>query len=92
MQSIFFSVIDEVSDQNMKNVHQDDDGFESLNGNVSSDNDKSAARTPVEKLKHKRELLTNNEERILWLEDSTSQQVSQPKFAGLICDKFYLNI
>ncbi|XP_043506621.1 protein phtf isoform X1 [Frieseomelitta varia] len=72
----------EVSDQNMKNVHQDDDGFESLNGNVSSDNDKSTARTPVEKLKHKRELLKNNEERILWLEDSTSQQVSQPKFSA----------
>ncbi|KAK1130231.1 hypothetical protein K0M31_018370 [Melipona bicolor] len=72
----------EVSGQNMKNVHQDDDGFESLNGNVSSDNDKSAARTPVEKLKHKRELLKNNEERILWLEDSTSQQVSQQKFSA----------
>ncbi|XP_068984724.1 protein phtf [Bombus flavifrons] len=69
----------EVSDPNIKNIHQDDDGFESLNGNVSSDNDKSAARVP-EKFKHKRELLKNNEERILWLEDSTSQQVLQSKF------------
>lgn len=91
MQSILLFVIDEVPDPNIKNIHQDDDGFESLNGNVSSDNDKSAARVP-EKFKHKRELLKNNEERILWLEDSTSQQVLQSKFSGLIFDKFYLNI
>lgn len=71
----------EVPDPNIKNIHQDDDGFESLNGNVSSDNDKSAARVP-EKFKHKRELLKNNEERILWLEDSTSQQVLQSKFSA----------
>ncbi|XP_033360977.1 putative homeodomain transcription factor isoform X2 [Bombus vosnesenskii] len=71
----------EVPDPNIKNIHQDDDGFESLNGNVSSDNDKSAARVP-EKFKHRRELLKNNEERILWLEDSTSQQVLQSKFSA----------
>lgn len=45
----------------MKHVHQDDDGFESLNGNVSSDNDKSTTQTTVEKLKQKRDLLKNNE-------------------------------
>lgn len=76
----------------MKHVHQDDDGFESLNGNVSSDNDKSTTQATVEKLKQKRDLLKNNEERILWLEDSTNQQVLQPKFSGLICNKFDLNI
>lgn len=90
MYSIFF-FIDEVPDQNMKHVHQDDDGFESLNGNVSSDNDKSTTQATVEKLKQKRDLLKNNEERILWLEDSTSQ-VLQQKFSGLICNKFDLNI
>ncbi|PBC34747.1 Putative homeodomain transcription factor [Apis cerana cerana] len=72
----------EVPDQNMKHVHQDDDGFESLNGNVSSDNDKSTTQATVEKLKQKRDLLKNNEERILWLEDSTNQQVLQPKFSA----------
>ncbi|XP_006618550.1 putative homeodomain transcription factor isoform X1 [Apis dorsata] len=71
----------EVPDQNMKHVHQDDDGFESLNGNVSSDNDKSTTQATVEKLKQKRDLLKNNEERILWLEDSTSQ-VLQQKFSA----------
>ncbi|XP_017761754.1 PREDICTED: putative homeodomain transcription factor [Eufriesea mexicana] len=73
----------EVPDQNIKNVHQDDDGFESLNGNVSSDNDKSAVRATMEKLKQKRDgLPKNNEEQILWLEDSTNQQVLQPKFSA----------
>ncbi|XP_017790476.1 PREDICTED: putative homeodomain transcription factor [Habropoda laboriosa] len=72
-----------VPDQNIKNVHQDDDGFESLNGNVSSDNDKSATRVTVEKLKQKRDtLLKSNEERMLWLEDPTSQQTSQLKFSA----------
>ncbi|XP_006618551.1 putative homeodomain transcription factor isoform X2 [Apis dorsata] len=70
-----------IPDQNMKHVHQDDDGFESLNGNVSSDNDKSTTQATVEKLKQKRDLLKNNEERILWLEDSTSQ-VLQQKFSA----------
>ncbi|OAD54154.1 Putative homeodomain transcription factor, partial [Eufriesea mexicana] len=60
-----------------------DDGFESLNGNVSSDNDKSAVRATMEKLKQKRDgLPKNNEEQILWLEDSTNQQVLQPKFSA----------
>ncbi|CAK9823743.1 Protein phtf [Anthophora retusa] len=73
----------DVLDQNIKNVHQDDDGFESLNGNVSSDNDKSAARVTVEKLKQKRDtLLKNNEECMLWLEDPASQQTLQPKFSA----------
>nr|XP_012150395.1 PREDICTED: putative homeodomain transcription factor isoform X3 [Megachile rotundata] len=73
-----------VPDQNMKNVHQDDDGFESLNGNVSSDNDKSAARTTVEKFKQKRDgLLKTNEDHILWPEDSTNQSaLLQPKFSA----------
>ncbi|CAL7938645.1 unnamed protein product [Xylocopa violacea] len=72
-----------VPDQNIKNVHQDDDGFESLNGNVSSDNDKSATRVTVDKLQQKRDgLLKHNEERVLWLEDSTSQQSLQPKFSA----------
>lgn len=65
-------------------MHQDDDGFESLNGNVSSDNDKTTARTAVQKLKQKRDaLLKNNEERILWLQESTNPQVVQPIFSGL---------
>ncbi|KOC65030.1 Putative homeodomain transcription factor [Habropoda laboriosa] len=64
-----------------QNLH--DDGFESLNGNVSSDNDKSATRVTVEKLKQKRDtLLKSNEERMLWLEDPTSQQTSQLKFSA----------
>ncbi|XP_034181176.2 putative homeodomain transcription factor [Osmia lignaria lignaria] len=74
----------DVPDQNMKNVHQDDDGFESLNGNVSSDNDKSAAQTTVEKFKQKRDaLLKTNEDHVPWSEDSTNKpSLLQPKFSA----------
>lgn len=34
---------------NVDGVHQDDDGFESLNGNVSSDNDRASLRPQVPK-------------------------------------------
>lgn len=78
----------------MKNVHQDDDGFESLNGNVSSDNDKSAAQSTVEKFKQKRDALRKtNEDHVPWSEDSTNQPaLLQPKFSGLICNKFHSNL
>ncbi|XP_043250245.1 protein phtf [Colletes gigas] len=73
------------SNQSIKNVHQDDDGFESLNGNVSSDNDKGIARATVEKFKQKKDIQhKNNEERNLRIENSTSQQILlQSKFSAL---------
>ncbi|XP_076626108.1 putative homeodomain transcription factor [Colletes latitarsis] len=73
------------SNQNIKNVHQDDDGFESLNGNVSSDNDKGIARATIEKFKQKKDVLhKNNEEHNLRIENSTSQQILlQSKFSAL---------
>lgn len=76
---------DDIPAQNIKNVHLDDDGFESLNGNVSSDNDKSTARTAVQKDKQKSDntLRKKNEERDLWFEDSSSQNILlQPKFSA----------
>ncbi|XP_031841863.1 putative homeodomain transcription factor isoform X2 [Nomia melanderi] len=61
-----------------RNVHQDDDGFESLNGNVSSDNDKGAAHAMLDKPKKKRDVLHKNND------DSASQQILlQPKFSAL---------
>ncbi|XP_053984270.1 protein phtf isoform X2 [Hylaeus volcanicus] len=75
--------------QNTKNVHLDDDGFESLNGNVSSDNDKGIARATTEKSKQKRDVLhKNNEDCNLRLEGSTTQQILlQPKFSALELSK-----
>ncbi|XP_054012677.1 protein phtf isoform X1 [Hylaeus anthracinus] len=75
--------------QNTKNVHLDDDGFESLNGNVSSDNDRGIARATTEKSKQKRNVLhKNNEDCNLRLEGSTTQQILlQPKFSALELSK-----
>ncbi|XP_076294244.1 protein phtf-like [Lasioglossum baleicum] len=62
----------------VRNVHQDDDGFESLNGNVSSDNDKGAVQAVLDKPKKRRDVLHKNDD------DSASQQILlQPKFSAL---------
>ena len=65
-------------DQTIKNVHQDDDGFESLNGNVSSDNDKGVARATVGNPKHRKDLLHKNKEKHI-----LRQNLLQPKFSAL---------
>ncbi|XP_015429600.1 PREDICTED: putative homeodomain transcription factor [Dufourea novaeangliae] len=62
----------------VRNVHLDDDGFESLNGNVSSDNDKGVARALVDKLQQKRGPLHESND------DSAGRQILlQPKFSAL---------
>ncbi|XP_076160025.1 protein phtf-like isoform X2 [Ptiloglossa arizonensis] len=73
------------SNQNTKNIHQDDDGFESLNGNVSSDNDKGITQTTIEKPKQKRDILhKSNEKSNLQMKGSTCQQILlQPKFSAI---------
>lgn len=71
----------DVSEQDISNVHQDDDGFESLNGNVSSDNIKSVAQVTVDKQK-KNELHKNSEEHTLWLEDTDNRQSVQQQFSA----------
>ncbi|XP_033216559.1 putative homeodomain transcription factor [Belonocnema kinseyi] len=58
-------------------VHQDDDGFESLNGNVSSDNEKEAAGPAIEKKAKKPEPKTNVVE-ITEQEFSVSRRFSAP--------------
>nr|XP_033332804.1 putative homeodomain transcription factor [Megalopta genalis]XP_033332805.1 putative homeodomain transcription factor [Megalopta genalis]XP_033332806.1 putative homeodomain transcription factor [Megalopta genalis] len=61
----------------IRNIHQDDDGFESLNGNVSSDNDKGAAQAMLDKPKKRRAVLHKNND------DSASQQtLLQSKFSA----------
>ena len=65
-------------DQTIKNVHQDDDGFESLNGNVSSDNDKGVARATVGNPKHRKDLLHKNKGKHI-----LRQSLLQPKFSAL---------
>lgn len=75
-----FNEVSTSPDQNIKNIHQDDDGFESLNGNVSSDNDRGLARATIEKPKHKKNMLAANSE-----EHMFQQILSQSKFSGLIC-------
>jgi len=77
---IFLSVTDDVPEEHVANIHQDDDGFESLNGNVSSDNDKVIGRVQ----RNKSQLdLAQSKDHMSWSEDNTSQQVSS-KNSGLI--------
>jgi len=76
----YFSLTDDVPEEHVANIHQDDDGFESLNGNVSSDNDKVIGRVQ----RNKSQLgLVQSKDHMSWSEDSTSQQVSS-KNSGLI--------
>lgn len=72
---------DDVSEERVANIHQDDDGFESLNGNVSSDNDKVGALVQGNKLRLG--LAQQNKDHLSWSEDSTNQQISS-KNSGLI--------
>lgn len=72
-----FNEVSTSPDQNIKNIHQDDDGFESLNGNVSSDNDRGLARATIEKPKHKKNMLAANSE-----EHMFQQILSQSKFSA----------
>lgn len=69
----------------MANIHQDDDGFESLNGNVSSDNDRVIGQGLMQGNRSRQRVMRQNKDRTSWSEDSTSQQVSLPlKHSGLI--------
>lgn len=65
-------------EEHVANIHQDDDGFESLNGNVSSDNDKVIGRAMVQGNRSRQGVVRQNKDRMSWSEDSTSQQVSLP--------------
>lgn len=70
-------------EERVANIHQDDDGFESLNGNVSSDNDKIMGRAVMQR-NRTREGIARQAENRMWLEDSSSQQSSLPsKHSGL---------
>lgn len=69
-------------EDHVANIHQDDDGFESLNGNVSSDNDKVIGRALVQGNKS-RLGLAQSKDHMSWSEDSTNQQISS-KSSGLI--------
>lgn len=67
---------DNVPEEHVANIHQDDDGFESLNGNVSSDNDKGIGRALVQENKSRLSLIQQSKDHMSWSEDSTSQQIS----------------
>lgn len=74
-------------EERVANIPQDDDGFESLNGNVSSDNDKVMGRAVVQRNRSREGIARRQtENRMSWLEDSSSQQtISLPsKRSGLI--------
>lgn len=75
-----------IPEERVANIHQDDDGFESLNGNVSSDNDRVMGRAIVQR-NRSRENVANqpkNHNRTSWLENDASQQVRLPtKHSGL---------
>lgn len=79
----FLSVTDDAPEEHVANVHQDDDGFESLNGNVSSDNDKVIGRALVQRNKSQLGIAQQSKDNMSWSEDSSSQQISS-KNSGLI--------
>ncbi|KAI4477709.1 PREDICTED: putative homeodomain transcription factor [Polistes canadensis] len=56
-------------------VHLDDDGFESLNGNVSSDNDRTVNIFVEEREREQMRVCGNKEENIFQLEASSSSKV-----------------
>ncbi|XP_011630278.1 putative homeodomain transcription factor [Pogonomyrmex barbatus] len=66
---------DDIPEEHVANVHQDDDGFESLNGNVSSDNDKVVGRALMQGNKSRLGAARQNKDH-MWSEDSTNQQIS----------------
>ncbi|KAL2712659.1 protein phtf isoform X5 [Vespula squamosa] len=74
-------------EENVENpdiVHQDDDGFESLNGNVSSDNDRTVNKFLQQTNRDQIKLCDNKEGNMFPLEASSSQQILlQPKYSGL---------
>lgn len=80
------SAIDDVPEEHVASIHQDDDGFESLNGNVSSDNDKVIGRALMQGNRSRQGVARQTKDRASWSEDSTSQQVppNPPKCSGLI--------
>nr|XP_050868429.1 protein phtf isoform X6 [Vespula vulgaris] len=64
-------------------VHQDDDGFESLNGNVSSDNDRTVNKFLQQTNRDQIKLCDNKEGNMFQLEASSSQQILlQPKYSA----------
>ncbi|XP_014471298.1 PREDICTED: putative homeodomain transcription factor [Dinoponera quadriceps] len=67
-------------EEHVANIHQDDDGFESLNGNVSSDNDKVMGRAMVQRNRSRERIArqAENHNRMSWLEDGASQQIPLP--------------
>lgn len=77
---------DDLPEENLENpdiVHQDDDGFESLNGNVSSDNDKAVNRLLERRNKDEVKVCDNKEGNLFHLEVSSIQPVLlQPKYTA----------
>lgn len=82
------SAIDDTPEEHVANIHQDDDGFESLNGNVSSDNDKAIGRALMQgnRLARLGVAQQTKDRTSAWSEDSPSQQAppNPPKCSGLI--------
>ncbi|XP_020278731.1 putative homeodomain transcription factor [Pseudomyrmex gracilis] len=69
---------DNMAEEHVASIHQDDDGFESLNGNVSSDNDKVGGRIQVQRNRSRAGTTRQTKDRTSWSEDSASQQISPP--------------
>lgn len=67
-----------VPEEHAANVHQDDDGFESLNGNVSSDNDKIIRRATVRRNRPRDRAACQAVNCTPWSEDNASQQILIP--------------
>lgn len=81
----FFLNTDNMAEEHVASIHQDDDGFESLNGNVSSDNDKVGGRIQVQRNRSRAVTTRQTKDRTSWSEDSASQQISPPsKRSGLL--------
>lgn len=80
-------------EEHVANIHQDDDGFESLNGNVSSDNDKVIGRALVQRNRLQEGVTRQIKDHTSWSEDSPSQQISLPsKRSGLIYEYMLVKI
>ncbi|KAK2580169.1 hypothetical protein KPH14_012440 [Odynerus spinipes] len=77
---------DDLPEENLENpdiVHQDDDGFESLNGNVSSDNDRAVNKLLERRNRDEVNVCDNKEGNKFHLEASSSQPILiQPKYSA----------
>lgn len=86
-----------VNRPNVDIVHQDDDGFESLNGNVSSDNDRaSIQRTAIQQIDDNQmeglTASTSSDERLVINDPTSSESSNIKKTTGLFRYKLIYSI